>query len=32
MAQVVGHLPSNCEAMSSNPTLVCFDYLVSSLG
>jgi hypothetical protein len=32
MAQVVEHLPSKCEAMSSNATLVCFNYLVSSLG
>jgi hypothetical protein len=32
MAQVAEHLPSKCEAMSSNPTLVCSGYLVSSLG
>jgi hypothetical protein len=32
MAQMVELLPSKCEAMSSNPTLVCLDYLVSSLG
>jgi hypothetical protein len=32
MAQVVEHLTSKYEAMSSNPTLVCLDYLVFLLG
>jgi hypothetical protein len=32
MAQVAEHLPSKYEATNSNPTLVFFSYLVSSLG